>query len=60
MAFRRLLALLLLASLLLIRAADVRVVCENLASKIPQGDTMSAHIRFAGGGEVGPGGAGPY
>jgi predicted dehydrogenase len=31
-------------------AADVRVVCENLASKIPQGDTMSAHIRFVGGG----------
>lgn len=33
-------------------AADVRVVCENLASKIPQGDTMSAHIRFAGGGSA--------
>lgn len=31
-------------------AADVRVVCENLASSIPQGDTMSAHIRFSGGG----------
>ncbi|TWF59143.1 Gfo/Idh/MocA family protein [Neorhizobium alkalisoli] len=33
-------------------AADVRVVCENLASKIPQGDTMSAHVRFAGGGSA--------
>lgn len=31
-------------------ARDVRVVCENLASSIPQGDTMSAHIRFASGG----------
>ena len=34
------------------KAADVRVACENLASKIPQGDTMSAHIRFAGGGSA--------
>jgi predicted dehydrogenase len=33
-------------------AKDVRVVCENLASSIPQGDTMSAHIRFAGGGSA--------
>jgi predicted dehydrogenase len=39
-----------LAVKLMGRATDVRVVCENLASKIPQGDTMSAHIRFAGGG----------
>lgn len=31
-------------------AKDVRVICENLASKIPQGDTMSAHIRFENGG----------
>jgi len=33
-------------------AKDVRVICENLASGIPQGDTMSAHIRFAGGGSA--------
>lgn len=33
-------------------AKDVRVICENLASSIPQGDTMSAHIRFAGGGSA--------
>ena len=33
-------------------AKDVRVVCENLASNIPQGDTMSAHIRFADGGSA--------
>lgn len=33
-------------------AADVRVVCENLASQIPQGDTMSAHIRFKSGGSA--------
>ena len=31
-------------------AKDVRVICENLASQIPQGDTMSAHIRFENGG----------
>jgi predicted dehydrogenase len=31
-------------------ARDVRVVCERLASDIPQGDTLSAHIRFAHGG----------
>jgi predicted dehydrogenase len=31
-------------------ARDVRVSCENLGSDFPQGDTMSAHIRFAGGG----------
>jgi predicted dehydrogenase len=29
---------------------DVRVACENLASDFPQGDTLSAHIRFHGGG----------
>ncbi len=33
-------------------AADVRVACENLASEIPQGDTMSAHIRFKSGGSA--------
>ncbi|MDR6290829.1 putative dehydrogenase [Inquilinus ginsengisoli] len=31
-------------------ARDVRVSCEQLASAFPQGDTMSAHIRFTGGG----------
>jgi predicted dehydrogenase len=41
-----------LAVKLMGRAADVRVLCENLASSIPQGDTMSAHIRFAGGGSA--------
>jgi predicted dehydrogenase len=39
-----------LATLLLGPARDVRVSCERLASNIPQGDTMSAHIRFKGGG----------
>lgn len=29
---------------------DVRVVCENLGSTFPQGDTMSAHVRFKNGG----------
>ena len=33
-------------------ARDVRVACENLASEIPQGDTMSAHIRFRSGGSA--------
>jgi predicted dehydrogenase len=33
-------------------ASDVRVICENLASGIPQGDTLSAHIRFAAGGSA--------
>lgn len=33
-------------------ARDVRVICENLASKIPQGDTMSAHIAFLNGGSA--------
>ncbi len=33
-------------------ARDVRVACEQLASTIPQGDTMSAHIRFLGGGSA--------
>ncbi|QKK33238.1 Gfo/Idh/MocA family oxidoreductase (plasmid) [Rhizobium indicum] len=33
-------------------ARDVRVICENLASKIPQGDTMSAHIGFINGGSA--------
>jgi predicted dehydrogenase len=31
-------------------ARDVRVACENLGSAFPQGDTMSAHIRFKSGG----------
>jgi predicted dehydrogenase len=31
-------------------ARDVRVACENLGSEFPQGDTMSAHIRFKSGG----------
>ncbi len=31
-------------------ARDVRVACENLGSNFPQGDTMSAHIRFKSGG----------
>ena len=39
-----------LAIKLLGPARDVRVACENLASEIPQGDTLSAHIRFHGGG----------
>jgi len=39
-----------LAIKLLGPARDVRVSCENLASEIPQGDTMSAHIRFRSGG----------
>lgn len=33
-------------------AANVRVACENLASDIPAGDTMSAHIRFQNGGSA--------
>ncbi|MBX3569733.1 MAG: Gfo/Idh/MocA family oxidoreductase [Rhizobiaceae bacterium] len=41
-----------LAIKLLGPARDVRVVCENLASEIPQGDTMSAHVRFHGGGSA--------
>jgi predicted dehydrogenase len=39
-----------LAVKLLGPARDVRVVCENLASSFPQGDTMSAHVRFRDGG----------
>jgi predicted dehydrogenase len=39
-----------LAIRLLGPARDVRVSCENLASSFPQGDTMSAHIRFRNGG----------
>lgn len=31
-------------------ALDVRASCENLVSGIPQGDTLSAHIRFRAGG----------
>ena len=33
-------------------AADVRVLCENLASPLPAGDTMSCHVRFRGGGSA--------
>jgi predicted dehydrogenase len=39
-----------LATALLGKARDLRVSCERLSSKIPQGDTMSVHIRFCGGG----------
>jgi predicted dehydrogenase len=39
-----------LAIALLGPARDVRVSCENLGSDFPQGDTMSAHIRFRSGG----------
>jgi predicted dehydrogenase len=39
-----------LARALLGKARDVRVSCESLSTKIPQGDTMSVHIRFSGGG----------
>jgi predicted dehydrogenase len=39
-----------LSTLLFGPARDVRVSCETLGSTIPQGDTMSAHIRFKGGG----------
>lgn len=39
-----------LAVKLLGPARDVRVVCENLASSFPQGDTLSAHVRFKDGG----------
>jgi predicted dehydrogenase len=39
-----------LATALLGKAHDLRVSCESLSSKIPQGDTMSVHIRFSGGG----------
>jgi predicted dehydrogenase len=39
-----------LAVALLGPARDVRVACETLGSCFPQGDTMSAHIRFRSGG----------
>jgi predicted dehydrogenase len=39
-----------LAVALLGRARDLRVSCERLSSKIPQGDTMSVHVRFKDGG----------
>ncbi len=39
-----------LAVALLGPARDLRVSCESLSSGIPQGDTMSVHIRFKGGG----------
>ncbi len=39
-----------LATAMLGPAKDLRVSCEKLSSKIPQGDTLSVHIRFKGGG----------
>ena len=39
-----------LAVALLGRARDLRVSCERLSSGIPQGDTMSVHVRFKDGG----------
>lgn len=39
-----------LATALLGPARDLRASCERLSSTIPQGDTMSVHIRFQGGG----------
>ena len=39
-----------LAVALLGEARDLRVSCESLSSKIPQGDTMSMHVRFRDGG----------
>lgn len=39
-----------LSAALLGPAKDLRVSCEKLSSKIPQGDTMSVHIRFKSGG----------
>src|SRR5580704_6002177 len=39
-----------LAVALLGQARDLRVSCESLSSEIPQGDTMSVHIRFRKGG----------
>jgi predicted dehydrogenase len=39
-----------LAITLMGAAADVTVTCEALASDLPSGDTMSAYIRFIGGG----------
>jgi len=39
-----------LAVALLGEARDLRVSCESLSSKIPQGDTMSVHVRFRDGG----------
>src|SRR6516162_1126500 len=39
-----------LATALLGKARDLRVSCESLSSRMPQGDTMSVHIRFNDGG----------
>jgi predicted dehydrogenase len=39
-----------LAVALLGQARDLRVSCERLSSGIPQGDTMSVHVRFKDGG----------
>jgi len=39
-----------LAVALLGQARDLRVSCERLSSRIPQGDTMSVHVRFKDGG----------
>ena len=39
-----------LAVALLGQARDLRVSCERLSSEIPQGDTVSVHVRFKDGG----------
>ena len=39
-----------LAVALLGQARDLRVSCERLSSRIPQGDTVSVHVRFKDGG----------
>lgn len=39
-----------LAVALLGEARDLRVSCERLSSEIPQGDTVSVHVRFRDGG----------
>ena len=39
-----------LAVALLGQARDLRVSCERLSSEIPQGDTVSVHVRFREGG----------
>jgi predicted dehydrogenase len=41
-----------LAVKLMGRPSDVRVICDSLASEMAQGDTLSAHIRFADGGSA--------
>lgn len=41
-----------LAVKLMGRPSDVRVICDSLASDMAQGDTLSAHVRFADGGSA--------